>query len=184
MKMKYCQFILVTETSDTALTDDAYYGWIINSYFNAYRQRSGDKGLQIRFEFVHMDGKTNYKSDEAIKEIKTRISMFKGITEVIYCFDIDNYGKKNKEFISEVRAYCDEHGYRLSFAHPEIERVFNITHGNSKVEKVKLFNKNCPKKADIPKERFFCVDDARLKVGTTTFGYVVESIINELLGSI
>lgn len=178
--MKEVQLLFVVETNQAAKTDDAYYLWILHNYFQRYISSKGLSGVKFYINFVYMDGKTNYNSKYATTQITNYKSEFVlGPTEVIYCFDIDNYGNKNRQFINTVKQYCASNNYYISFAHPEIENVFNITGSDSKVEKVKRFRKKMPKKTSISQNKFFCSNNNKMPKGYTCFGTVVQNVLNK-----
>ena len=178
--MKEAQILFVVETNPYTQSDNAYYSWILKNYFGSYFSPNGQNGIRFLYEYIYMDGKTNYRSSPVRREISTRKGMFvrTGRTHVAYCFDVDNNTLPNRDFLFNAEAYCAENGYSLSLAHPEIERVMRIDKGKTKIEKVMLFRKANPKKNEFDRKAFFTPKEEVLShVGTTNYGLVVQNVI-------
>ena len=87
------QLIIVVETNKKNQSDWMYIKATIEHFYNY-------DNAEIKFSPVYMDSKTKYKDKEA--EIRTLISKYaksaKGNkSEVIYCFDCDDYDKDPTE---------------------------------------------------------------------------------------
>ncbi len=179
---KRIQIVLVTETDEIGKTDDPYYTWILRNYFPEHVLKSPPNPLKIVYQFVHLGGWGNYKKESTKQSIRSYVSSFpKGDTYVVYCMDYDDTGKETKERIDEIKAYCEAMGYRLSLAYPEIEPVLKQErNGRSKVEVVRAFQRNHPKKESIdPKDIFSDLKSVTKKRGRTNFGKVIREIIEE-----
>ena len=125
------QLIIVVETNKKNQSDWMYIKATIEHFYNY-------DNAEIKFSPVYMDSKTKYKDKEA--EIRTLISKYaksaKGNkSEVIYCFDSDDYDKDptERDFLIEAQRYCNSKDYQFVWFCKDIERVF----GGKKVEKNK-----------------------------------------------
>lgn len=181
--MQEIQVVLVFETSRLKRTDDAYYQWMLKTHFHKEMSRQGNCGLRILFNYVYMDGKTNYKKRSLLSDIKGYQRGYSGKTYVVYCFDIDTKTNDDKKFLAEVKSFCKANNYRVSFAYPEIEVCFG--YGADKGDKVcraRLFAQNYPKKESVKKANIFVpldLEPSSFGSGQTNFCSIIQSIIDE-----
>lgn len=178
--MKYFQILFVVETNDAVQTDDPYYSWIVRSFYGDYFSKQGFEDICIKFDFVHMDGKTNYSKKSVRYDINLKTQMFSdGRTFVVYCFDYDKNSAQNAAFIEEASAYCATNGYFLAVCYREIEDVLRIPPGKSKAERVRLFTKK-PYKKDAIDKKYLSFDIANLthEFGRSNICLVIEKILD------
>ncbi len=116
------QLIFVVETNKKCKSDWIYIKDTID-YFYEY-----DKA-HVRFTPIYMDGKGNYKKKEA--EVLRWITQYGSMTEtnkseVIYCFDCDDYDFKAEDlnFLQEAEKFCRDKGYHLVWFCKDIEGVY------------------------------------------------------------
>ena len=116
------QFIFVVETNKKCKSDWIYIRDTINHFYEY------DK-INIKLNVVYMEGKGKYKYKE--KEIKSLTSQYKAAskenkTNVIYCFDCDDYNKNKNdtEFLKNAKQYCDEKDYEFVWFCKDIEQVY------------------------------------------------------------
>lgn len=116
------QLIFVVETNKKCKSDWIYIKDTIDSFFE-YDQ------TQIKLSPVYMDGKGNYRKKE--KEISGLISQYASTSRtnhsnVIYCFDCDDFDKKQEdfEFLKIVQQYCEEKGYKFVWFCKDVECVY------------------------------------------------------------
>ena len=128
MAVEEIQLIMVVESKDTAKTDDAYYAWILKNHYPELISRQGTNGLRIKYDFLYMDGKTNYTSSRIKRQIQEYKGNYKGKTFVLYCFDLDTKGKEDLLFIQKAKGYAVENNRYISVANDEIETVMKVGH--------------------------------------------------------
>lgn len=116
------QLIFVVETNKKCKSDWIYIKDTIERFYQ-YEQ------AQVKFSPVYMDGKGNYKKKE--EEIKDLISQYASTSaenhsKVIYCFDCDDYDKKQEdlEFLKNVEEYCRNQKYDFVWFCKDIESVY------------------------------------------------------------
>ena len=120
--MKNIQILFVVETNNIVKSDDLYYSWVMRNYYGDFVSNQGFDDIRITFNFVHMDGKTNYKKDYVSKEIRSKTNMFvDGKTYVVYCIDHDKVSAQNAAFIEELSSYCKNNNAYLVVCYREIE---------------------------------------------------------------
>ena len=131
------QLLFCVETDRRSKTDWVYIKSVIDKYYVI------DNSISIKP--VYMGGKTNYKRNKVISEIKTLTRQFRqtGSTTVIYCVDTDNWNTdrdRNRE-LEEVRDYCSEKGYEFIWFCRDVEEVFwgHQIHNSDKTETAKKF---------------------------------------------
>lgn len=178
---KCANIIFVVETNVVVRSDSAYIVWLLKKSFSEYIDFSKADSLYIRYDFVYMDGKTNYKSKDIKDEIKKQLSEFpEGNTYIIYCIDIDSKGNHDKELSKKIKLYTQENKYLLIGFYKEIEDVVHAPKGNSKSARVKLFLKKYPKKDTVDdKDLIIEYDSLIQKIGTTNFNTAIRSIIDK-----
>ena len=177
--MRFFQILFVVETNNVVKTDDPYYSWIVRSFYGDYFSKQGFEDISIKFDFVHMDGKTNYSKKRVKDEINSKTKMFAdGKTFVVYCFDYDKNSTQNAAFIEEASAYCATNGYYLAVCYREIEDVLRIPPGKSKAERVRLFTKK-PYKKDFIDKKFLMIDLTNIfhEYGRSNICLVIDEII-------
>lgn len=116
------QLIFVVETNKKCNSDWIYIKDTIE-YFYEY------DNAHVKLSPVYMDGKGHYIKAE--KEVKKLISQYNNSakgnkTEVIYCFDCDEYDTKpeDAEFLQRTKKFCADRGYNYVWFCKDIERVF------------------------------------------------------------
>ena len=116
------QLIFVVETNKKCKSDWIYIKDTIDHFFEYDH-------AHVRLSTVYMDGKGRYVKTE--KEVKKWISQYNNSakgnkTEVIYCFDCDEYDTKPEDlkFLQNVQNFCENHGYHYAWFCKDIERVF------------------------------------------------------------
>lgn len=173
--------MFVVETNEISKTDDVYYQWLFKNFYSIYYSPRDIKDDRVLINFVHMDGKTNYKKDAIKKEIKNAINYHKSIGEtfVVYCIDTDTKSIKDDSFLSKIKDYVASNNYYLVLACNEIEAVLKI--GNSKLSKIEkklLFTRNYPKKDAVDEHDLRVdIDIVPNKIGTTNFCLVIDEIL-------
>lgn len=178
---KYANIIFVVETNVTVRSDSAYIVWLLKKSFSEYIDSNKATSLYIRYDFVYMDGKTNYKSKDVKDEIKQQLSEFpEGNTYIIYCIDIDSKGIYDKDLNDKIKTYIQDNKYMLIGFYKEIEDVVHAPKGNNKSIRVKQFLKKYPKKDAVDdKDLSIKYDLLSQKIGTTNFNFVIKSIIDK-----
>lgn len=181
--MRYFQILFVVETNDIVKTDDPYYSWILRSFYGDYFSKQGFEDISIIFDFIHMDGKTNYNKKRVKDEINSKTKMFTdGKTFVIYCFDYDKNSAQNAAFIDEAKTYCSSNGYYISVCYREIEDVLKIPTGKSKAERVRLFIRRPYKKDAVDKKYLsFEITNLTHEFGRSNICLVIERILGIIL---
>lgn len=179
INMKYIQILFVVETNNIVKSDDLYYSWVMRNYYGDFVSNQGFDDIRITFNFVHMDGKTNYKKDYVLKEIRSKTNMFvDGKTYVVYCIDHDKVSAQNAAFIEEVSLYCKNNNAYLAVCYREIEDVLSVPQGKSKSERVRLFAKKPPKKDFIDRKRLsFDMNNLTHDYGRSNVCLVIDEII-------
>lgn len=116
------QLIFVVETNQKCKSDWIYIKDTIDRFYQ-YDQ------THTKFSPVYMDGKGKYKKKE--KDISKLISQYASTsktnrTEVIYCFDCDDYDSKQEdsEFLKSIQQYCKERGADFVWFCKDVERVY------------------------------------------------------------
>ena len=177
--MKNIQILFVVETNNIVKSDDLYYSWVMRNYYGDFVSNQGFDDIRITFNFVHMDGKTNYKKDYVLKEIRSKTNMFfDGKTYVVYCIDHDKVSAQNAAFIEEVSSYCKNNNAHLVVCYREIEDVLSVPQGKSKSERVRLFAKKPPKKDSIDRKRLsFDMNNLTHDYGRSNVCLVIDEII-------
>ena len=118
------QLIFVVETNKHSKSDWIYIKETVEHFYSYDR-------TQVKLSAVYMDGKGNYNSDKKEREIKALISQYQSTsktnhTNVIYCFDCDDYNNKidDRNFLEEVRKYCAGAGYEFVWFCKDVEQVY------------------------------------------------------------
>ena len=116
------QIIFVVETDSECKSDWIYIKDTLDRFYSYDR-------IKVKLTPVYMRGKGNYK--RKAKEISRLISQYassaKGNTsEVIYCFDCDDYDIKtdDKIFLENAEKYCREQCADFVWFCKDIERVY------------------------------------------------------------
>lgn len=116
------QLIFVVETNKKCKSDWIYIKDTIERFYN-YDQ------AHVKFTPIYMDGRGKYqkKEQEILKSISQYASTAEGNrTEVIYCFDCDDYDIKpeDAEFLKSAQQYCNTKGYDFVWFCKDVERVY------------------------------------------------------------
>ncbi len=112
------QLIFCVESDNKAKTDWVYIRETINRFFAV--------GNDIKLSPVYMAGKTNYKKNKVVSEIRKLSRSYPGESVVIYCIDTDaleSNRDRQKEF-DAISKYCKDSGYELIWFHRDIEEVY------------------------------------------------------------
>lgn len=116
------QLIFVVETNKACKSDWIYIKDTVNHF---YQYETGN----IKLTDVYMNGKGRYKSKE--KEIQEKISSYQAtsstnVSQVIYCFDCDEYDIKpeDQRFLQEAQDYCTRKAYEFVWFCKDIEQVY------------------------------------------------------------
>ena len=133
------QLIFVVETDSRNQSDERYVKKLINSRY--------DLSLNdIKTQYVHMGGKSNYNDDAVISKIDKYIDENEdGENYIIYCFDTDEIAlqyKYKEEFIKE-KKYCDDHNYYIVWFNCDVEYVLlgkRVESNKKKQESIKYYN--------------------------------------------
>lgn len=157
--IKELKVYFVVETDAATKTDDAYYTWILKNFYPEITSAKGLNGIRLSFDFIHMNGKMNYRSRKIDEKIKSFKRMRKENIYFVFCFDLDSTSNQDKNFLKNVDAFCRERDYFLIMSYREIESVLKVKHKTlSKSDRVKEFNRKQPKKDTIN------VRDLRVKI--------------------
>ena len=81
---------------------------------------------EISIKPIYMGGKTNYKTNKVLNEIKDKSKRFKGETTVFYCIDTDRMdinATQELEF-NAIKKYCSSKGYNFIWFSRDVEDVF------------------------------------------------------------
>ena len=177
--MQYIQILFVVETNNVVKSDDLYYSWVMRNYYGDFVSNQGFDDIRIAFNFVHMDGKTNYNKKFVLDEIRSKTNMFvDGKTYVVYCIDHDKASTQNSAFIEEVSAYCKSNNAYLIVCYREIEDVLFVPQGKSKSERVRLFVKRPPKRSNVDiKNLNIKIESLSKSIGTTNFCLIIDEIL-------
>lgn len=112
------QLIFCVESDNKAKTDWVYIRETINRFYAV--------GNDIKLSPVYMGGKTNYKKNKVVSEIRKLSRSYPGESVVIYCIDTDaleSNRDRQKEF-DAISKYCKDSGYELIWFHRDIEEVY------------------------------------------------------------
>lgn len=114
------QIIICVEADKRSKTDWVYLKDLIQQFYQLPNT--------VSLHPIYMGGKTNYKRNQVISEIKRRAKAFRqsGPTHVVYCIDTDAWDIDpdwQREFL-EIRAYCEQQGYDFGWFCRDIEEVF------------------------------------------------------------
>lgn len=111
-----------SETNKTCKSDWIYIKDTLDRFYQ-YDQ------AQVKFSPVYLDGKGNYMNKE--REINSLIFQYRSTSknnksEVIYCFDCDDYDSKQEdmEFLNTVQQYCKNRKYNFVWFCKDVERVY------------------------------------------------------------
>lgn len=151
------QLIFVVETNSKCKSDWIYIKDTIEHFYKYDLTKT-------KFTPVYMNGKGNYKNKE--NDIKTLMAQFAhsnkdNQTNVIYCFDCDDYdvNQVDANFLKNAKEYCERQGYDFVWFCKDIECVYL----NKKV-----IEKEKKKEASAFKEKkaIINVDSAKLSANT------------------
>lgn len=116
------QLIFAVEADKKSKSDWIYMKDTID-YFYQYDQS------QFKFSPVYMNGRGKYKNKE--KEILKLISQYASTSKtnrskVIYCFDCDDYDRKqaDADFLAEASQYCKEKDYEFVWFCKDVECAY------------------------------------------------------------
>ena len=131
------QLLFCIEADSKSKTD-----WV---YIKATIERFYKLPNTVSVKPICMGGKTNYKRNRVIKDIKNAVNGFKnsGNTHVIYCIDTDNINSdpnREREF-KEITDYCAEKKYKLIWFCRDVEEVYLGKHSeqSAKIDAAKKF---------------------------------------------
>lgn len=116
------QLIFVVETNKSCNSDWIYIKETIEQFYSYER-------TQIKFTPIYMDGKGNYIKKQ--KEVEKKIKQYsatsdKNQSRVIYCFDCDEYDRKQEDlnFLNDAKLFCQNAGYEFVWFCKDIEQVY------------------------------------------------------------
>lgn len=116
------QLIFVVETNAENKSDWIYIKETIDYVYNY-------DSSHVKFTPVYMGGKNNYKNK--LKEIETKTRQYNNSaegneTEVIYCFDCDEYDNNPEDdtFLNAALKYCKDKKSDFVWFCKDIERVY------------------------------------------------------------
>ncbi len=131
------QLLFCIEADNKSKTDWVYIKATIDRFYNLPNT--------VSVKPICMGGKTNYRRNKVVKDIKSAISGFKnnGETHVIYCIDTDNINSdpnREREF-KEITDYCAENKYELIWFCRDIEEVYlgKRSEQSAKIDEAKKF---------------------------------------------
>ena len=100
------QLIFAVETNKTCKSDWIYIKDTISRFYTIDQ-------AHIKLSTVYMDGKSNYTKKQ--KEVKSLVSQYLNVSknnksQVIYCFDCDEYDNKQEDmqFLEKARCFCKD----------------------------------------------------------------------------
>lgn len=149
------QLIFVVETNHKNQSDDRYIKRLITKRYDL-------SSNEIKMQFAHMCGKTNYNKPSVITQINKYLRENKdGENRIIYCFDTDRIDCEQEDVkkFKEEKTYCKNNGYDLIWFDYNIEYVLlgrNVESNKKKEESIKFYNE--PKKV-IPEKKLFCKNE-------------------------
>ena len=129
------QLIFCIETDEHCKSDQIYIKDTIERFFNY------DNSM-VKFSYVFMGGKGNYKTKAVAAKIEKNIKQFsfsdkskkktqdksdeESRSVVIYCFDCDDYDidPEASLFLEDVKQYCLNKHYEFVWFCKDIERVY------------------------------------------------------------
>ena len=97
--MGACQHIFVLECSEASKSDWRYVQKLLASKYFALNFNAD------KLTPVYLDGKTNYRSDEAKRKIENYINRYPGKTYVHFVFDVDQDSLKNQSLNQSIEDY-------------------------------------------------------------------------------
>lgn len=116
------QLIICVETNHKSKTDSLYIRETIDHFYTCPRG-------EYKFTFLEMDGKSKYKAIET--KIQKSINQYAvgnsdGISNVIYCFDCDQYDIRTEDrtFLNEAKLYCESKKYDFVWFCRDVEQVY------------------------------------------------------------
>lgn len=116
------QLIFAVETNKTCKSDWIYIKDTISKFYTIDQ-------AHIKLSTVYMDGKSNYTKKQ--KEVKSLVSQYLNVSknnksQVIYCFDCDEYDNKQEDmqFLEKARCFCKDNEYEFVWFCKDIERVY------------------------------------------------------------
>ena len=131
------QLIFCVETNKQTKSDYIYINSVIRWFYQ-------DLPANIKVSTVYMNNKYNYNSNKVKKEISNYEKQYRAASknnhsEVIYCFDCDDYDIKaeDKVFLKTAREYCENNGCRFVWFCKDIEQVFLRERINDNEKKVR-----------------------------------------------
>lgn len=164
------QLIFVVETTPKNQSDDRYIDKLISKRYDL-------SSNEIKKRYVHMEGKTKYKSRAVTTLINKMIKENDGENIVIYCFDTDriDVNVDCMKCFEEARSYCKNQNYLLVWFNYNIEFVLlghNVDSSMKKKESIKYHDN---KKININEEKLFSSN-------FTNIGYSnIYKVLDELL---
>ena len=118
------QLILCLETNKQTKSDYIYIKNAIDTFYKP-------DPANVKLTVVYLGGKYNYNKAKTGKEIATYIKQYSvtsktNRSEVVFCFDCDDYDVKNEDasFLQNAKEYCKSNGYHFVWFCKDIEHVF------------------------------------------------------------
>lgn len=124
------QIIICVESNENAKTDNIYIKETLSRFFLIDNS--------VKFSFVNMNTKSNYKSKKVLNKIGKCTKEYEiGETIVVYCIDVDKYDANPTQVKenAEIGKFVSDNGYELIWFCRDIEEVFLKTRVDKK-EKV------------------------------------------------
>lgn len=179
--MNEIQVLLAVETNEVTKSDDIYYTYLLRTFFGGYLKRCGHNGLFIQYHFVYMNGCNNHHSVEVNRQIRIYTNDFQGRpTFVVYCFDVDRLGRKDKEKMQATIEQCTSDSSFVSLTCPEIETIFGLKNSSDREGCAREFAKHYPKKDGIHASRFFAsLEEAANTRMRSNFCTVIQEIVQK-----
>lgn len=168
------QLIFVVESDSSSKIDDRYIKKLIHEMYIISNN-------EYQIQFIHLNGKGNYKSKKIVSQIEKYIILNKeGNNYVFYCIDTDEINTKRDEFdfFKKIENFCQLNQYYLIWFYRNIEHAIlnrNIC-DNLKKKEASLFYRNSIDIIDIQK-RLSCISLTTGKKGKSNFCCVLDEII-------
>lgn len=142
------QLIFVMETNKQCKADWIYIKDTIDCFYEYKR-------TEVKLSPVYMEGKGNYNSPKKQREINKLISQYgkNNHSEVIYCFDCDEYDSKaeDRKFLDKARQYCKDNEYQFVWFCKDVEHVYlgkQVADSQKKKESIRFKANKLIKKLD------------------------------------
>lgn len=168
--------LLVMECDKISQSDYKYIVRFIDLFFSPLPH-----GLSIKPIF--MKGKTCYKRERVIKEINTKIKMFDGECDVVYCVDFDAWRNESIVLLNEeIISFCRNspfscHSCKLIWFNADIEDIFlgkSISSKDKTKESERFYRHG---KIANEKSQTFSSDDKEMKTNRRSNIFCVLSSI-------